>query len=545
MIRRNGSFRLAGDGSLLVQPVGTGKSSPLLQPNNQRSAVAAAVCSNDQQHQEATYIVCNVRKLNGRLGMGLAGGEIGDRYPLHVCDVPDGGAAAANGAVQVGDQVLAIDGVDMTAASYTEAVTALMATGDTVRLQLSRDPARKAYLDAVNEQSRASSRASTVSVSDGISGISTGPQSLSAYAQRAYAEQPGASFGQGMSEQPGASFGQGMSPIRPTSRSNPSVTSDAGGIDGGSAPAFNLDQSTPPKAPPMVNDDAQLPSQAATRPGEEEHVHSFVCGRLAARGYTGRCTANDQEAAAAAAGVDLYGPTPELFLDDDGVGGGTPDSATPNQRLHFEDEYASNPNQSHGVPSPGLSPVEWETSPQHDTRHGDGGHSAATRNAGAAAWGSGLSSPDYIESVTTPIHDDGVSSAGGHRTVAATAGPRLPAAGTPKVVRDRDLPGPRSDAYREAMRAESWSENRFNSPRLRRKGNRKEHEEMAPPSDFVVGILSRPIAPLQPVRPVRLHTPVVGASAADVDATAFARLMSALRIEFGSESQIFSIEIYK
>ena len=252
-------------------------------------------------------------------------------------------------------------------------------------------------------------------------------------------------------------------------------------------------QSTPPRAStPPTEDGADSVPGAADVPSD--HVHSFVCGRLAARGYTARCEANEAERATATLAAQVGGSND----------GGGASGIGPSPIMTFGNEMLS----------PGLSPVVWgsESYGSRET-HSEGGAATThwsnfqcSRDAGLDACGKstsiGSASPEEQYGQLASYAGGGSGDGrGGDGTDDALDSPpvvqqaRLPAAGTPKVVRHRDLPGIRSGAAYRPTR-DDLLENPFNSPRLRRKGNRR--FEVAP-TDFAAQVLSQPIEELQPI----------------------------------------------
>eukprot|EP00729_Bicosta_minor_P007357 gene7357-24008_t len=508
LIRRTDSFQISGDGSLRL----AGERSRI-----QSASPAAA---------NLAAIQCHVRKIDGKLGLGLAGGDGADSLPLHVCDVPADGAAAAHGGISVGDRVLSIDGMDMSAAVYTDAVDALLATGDVVRLELLRDPQLRTQLNAAHKRAAlaaavARSQApSVVSSRDHPSGPSL---SNSHMLDDLYDDQANERRGKAAARAEvvrsqddfkRASFGPELSPIRASTNSpafseedgdratihnHHNLDSNKGGDDrgGGSAMAFNLSHSTPPRASTPPTEESAGGEEDAESPGiPPGHVHSFVCGRLAARGFTARCQANEASTA-----------TERAAAESEMLGAG----ANPNPKtiMTFDNDE---------LLSPGLSPVMWGSYDDKGAAFGGSAEFAggSGSSAGGGAGGGGASSPgdagdlDCLDEEYNYSH--GTRVAGNRRgagTSAAAVLPpppqhrtRLPVAGTPKVVRDRDLPDHRSAAYRSTR--EGLLENPFNSPRLRRKGNRR--FEVAP-TDFAARVLSQPIEELQPVAPPSSTSP--------------------------------------
>ena len=508
LIRRTDSFQISGDGSLRL----AGERSRI-----QSASPAAA---------NLAAIQCHVRKIDGKLGLGLAGGDGADSLPLHVCDVPADGAAAAHGGISVGDRVLSIDGMDMSAAVYTDAVDALLATGDVVRLELLRDPQLRTQLNAAHKRAAlaaavARSQApSVVSSRDHPSGPSL---SNSHMLDDLYDDQANERRGKAAARAEvvrsqddfkRASFGPELSPIRASTNSpafseedgdratihnHHNLDSNKGGDDrgGGSTMAFNLSHSTPPRASTPPTEESAGGEEDAESPGiPPGHVHSFVCGRLAARGFTARCQANEASTA-----------TERAAAESEMLGAG----ANPNPKtiMTFDNDE---------LLSPGLSPVMWGSYDDKGAAFGGSAEFAggSGSSAGGGAGGGGASSPgdagdlDCLDEEYNYSH--GTRVAGNRRgagTSAAAVLPpppqhrtRLPVAGTPKVVRDRDLPDHRSAAYRSTR--EGLLENPFNSPRLRRKGNRR--FEVAP-TDFAARVLSQPIEELQPVAPPSSTSP--------------------------------------
>ena len=81
-----------------------------------------------------------LRKLDGKLGVGLGGGN--DMQPLCVHSLAPGSAAALDGRLRIGDRILKIDGFHVDRASYEGAVALLRTTDDAVVFEVSRDEGR-------------------------------------------------------------------------------------------------------------------------------------------------------------------------------------------------------------------------------------------------------------------------------------------------------------------------------------------------------------------------------------------------------------------
>jgi len=79
------------------------------------------------------------RGAQGSFGFAIVGGFGSDRgdFPIVIKNVFPSGPAAADGRLKRGDQVLAVDGVDLDGATHEKAVTLLKNAGDVVTLLVS------------------------------------------------------------------------------------------------------------------------------------------------------------------------------------------------------------------------------------------------------------------------------------------------------------------------------------------------------------------------------------------------------------------------
>jgi len=79
------------------------------------------------------------RGAHGSFGFAIVGGHGSDRgdFPVIIKSVFDSGAAASDGRLKRGDQLIAVNGVSLDAVTHEQAVNLLKNAGDTVTLLVS------------------------------------------------------------------------------------------------------------------------------------------------------------------------------------------------------------------------------------------------------------------------------------------------------------------------------------------------------------------------------------------------------------------------
>lgn len=104
------------------------------QPPLQQLGGSAAV---QHQNEDGSFEVLLTKTAKG-LGFSIAGGvdnqHLAGDDSIFVTKIIDGGAAQQDGSIEFGDRLLAVDGVALHGCTHQQAVAALKATGDRVRL---------------------------------------------------------------------------------------------------------------------------------------------------------------------------------------------------------------------------------------------------------------------------------------------------------------------------------------------------------------------------------------------------------------------------
>ncbi|XP_073399394.1 protein scribble homolog isoform X18 [Dendrobates tinctorius] len=114
---------------------------------NPRERRAAAPCLEEEEPPPPRSLrlsTCLMRNDKG-LGFSIAGGVGSTPYRagdagIFISRIAEGGAAHRDGTLRVGDQVLSINGVDMTEARHDQAVALLTSTSPTISLLVEREP---------------------------------------------------------------------------------------------------------------------------------------------------------------------------------------------------------------------------------------------------------------------------------------------------------------------------------------------------------------------------------------------------------------------
>ncbi|XP_068599723.1 inaD-like protein [Brachionichthys hirsutus] len=144
---------LRASGAPLEQQACRGASPPLIGPDLQtanRGTHSPPVCN--QSHassvvpgQDTELEIC---KGGSGLGLSIVGGRDTQLDAIVIHEVYEEGAAARDGRLWAGDQILQVNGVDLRGATHEEAIAALRQTSAKVRLTVLRDEAR--YRDDEN-----------------------------------------------------------------------------------------------------------------------------------------------------------------------------------------------------------------------------------------------------------------------------------------------------------------------------------------------------------------------------------------------------------
>ncbi len=91
-------------------------------------------------------------KSGGPLGLSIIGGSDHSCVPfgtgepgIFISKIIPGGAASRTGRLRMGDRLLAVNGQDIRVARHEDAVMALLATSDEMRLKIQHDPLPKGF----------------------------------------------------------------------------------------------------------------------------------------------------------------------------------------------------------------------------------------------------------------------------------------------------------------------------------------------------------------------------------------------------------------